>query len=109
MAKCSKVAAAFLGFYALIVAMQVQAGDCKTVCDSSGMCSMECPSEAPAITAPPVTPPTNPTSPKASGNSCKYAYDGVCDDPLYRHAKSSACPSRTDEADCQKTMPRYSR
>lgn len=104
MAKCSKVAAVFLGFYALIVTMQVQAGDCKTVCDSSGTCSTECPSEAPAVTVPPISKP-----PEASGNSCKHAYDGVCDDPLYGHAQSSACPPRTDEADCQKNMPRYSR
>lgn len=89
------------------------AGDCHTVCDSGGACSTECPSQAPMVTppdkesmgygaesaVPKVSPPDDIVS-HAPGNTCKYAYDGVCDDPSRKNSKSHACSIGSDESDC---------
>ena len=73
------------------------AENCIPQCDSEGKCSMECSSEAPNVTAPTVTrPPSN-----NGGNSCKWAFDGVCDDSTYGNAQTIVCPAFTDNSDCQ--------
>ena len=88
-----------------VISSEAQAGECKTVCDSQNGCSTECPSEAPLVSKPT----TLIKPPKKGNNSCKYAFDGACDDMLYIQAVSNLCPPRTDEADCLMTMPKNSR
>lgn len=75
------------------------ADNCVPVCDSNG-CSMDCSSQAPAVT--PAGVPSRPPS----YNSCQYAFNGSCDDANYPSAQSAACPTGTDETDCNPRMRR---
>ena len=65
-----------------------------------------CPSEAPSVTVPSIDPPTHIQNSTGRANSCKYAFDGVCDDPSYAHAKYSVCRTKTDEWDCNRIRRR---
>lgn len=97
----SKIAGT-LGLASLLFAFNAFAGECYTQCYSDGSCSTECLSEAPAVTPPPPPPPP----PSNSGNSCRWAYDGECDDARYGNAKTNACPAFTDNFDCQRPYTR---
>lgn len=75
--------------------LAVNAGECKTECFEDGSCMTSCASETPRVTPPPEL-----GRSLGNSNSCKYAYDGECDDISYDNARSSVCEPRTDETDC---------
>lgn len=76
------------------------ADDCPPRQLPDGSWTTDCPSQAPVVTLP-----STPTRP-VNYNSCQYAFNGHCDDATYSTAESAACPTGTDESDCNPRMRR---